>query len=482
MTSQQPGPGGRGQDPVEEFFAARRAQVRDEPADEVAWERIREGRRRARSGRRGAWTGGLVAAAAALAVVVGPSLLPTTEEPDVAGPAHSSSEPAGPADPSATEPADQPTSDPETPTDEETPEPLVVTTEAPGGGLPADGRFTDVTTADPEPGADTGVRFAVVLRPCDSQGWCSVLASSDDGGASWAPRADLEQLGMVHRVLFIDHERGWVWGDKASPWATTDGGRTWNAVDTGADYLADLSVQGDQLLATTLTYHGCAGESTGTCGLPSGSVVLTDPTDFFWGDDVVHDLGQVEQARTLDSGDVRYVVAGTGERDGVIVLRLQDSVLESTATLDACGPGPVAVTASGSPDEGGVGWSTALYALCDDERGLALHSSPNSGRTWEPANATVPSFVLGEQPPLLASVGTGHLLLIGEGNYTVTTDGGQTWSAEAFLPGADGRPERLEVTMLGDLIAYPTPEQATPGLAYWRSGDGGLTWETVDLP
>lgn len=481
MTRQQPGPGGRDQDPVEEFFAAHRAQVQDEPADEVTWQRIREGRRRARSGRRGAWTGVLVAAAAALAVVVGPSLLPTTEDPDVAGPAPSGSEPAGPSDPSATEPADQPLSDPEAPTDEETPDPLVVTTEAPGEELLTDGRFTDVTTADPEPATDTGVRYAVGLRPCDSQGWCSVLASSDDGGGTWALRADLERLGMVHRVLFIDHERGWVWGDKADTWTTTDGGRTWSAVDTGADHLADLSVQGDQLIATTLAYEDCTGGTNGTCGLPRGSVVLTDPTDTFWGDDVLHDLGQVEQAWVLDSGDVRYV-ASTDEGDGVSVLRLQDGVLESTAVLDACGPGPVAVTASGTPVGAGVGWGTALHALCEDERGLSLHFSPNGGRTWAPSNLTVPSFVLGEQPPLLASAGTGHLLLIGEGNYAVTTDGGQTWSAEAFLPGTDARPERLEITMFGDLIAYPTTEQATAGLAYWRSGDGGLTWETVNLP
>ncbi|WP_114905561.1 sialidase family protein [Ornithinimicrobium murale] len=474
MTREQPGHGGRQRDPVEEFFAAHRVQVSDEPADEVTWQRIRDERRRARSGRRGAWTGALVASAAALALVVGPSLLPTADDPDVAGPGPSASEPVGP---SSADDQGLPSPTAEDPTGESVPDP-VVTTGQPDGALPADGRFADITTADSEPGTDSGMRYAVVMHPCETSGWCSVLADSPDGGGTWAPRADLEELGMVHRVLFTDHGRGWVWGDKAPLWTTTDGGRTWSVVDTGADYVADLSVQGDQLLATTWTYQECA---TGPCDLPSGSAVLTDPTDTTWTDDVAQELGPVVRAWLLDSGDVRYVLATPGDGAGVTVLRLQEGVLESTATLEECGAGPVAVTAAGGPGAGGVGWNTGLSALCDDDRGLSLRFSPNSGRTWEPANITVPSFVLGEQPPQLASVESGHLLLIGEGNYTVTTDGGQTWSDEAFLPDADAAPERLELTMFGDLIAYPTDDQASADLGYWRSEDRGLTWEVVPL-
>lgn len=462
MNGRQQGRGGRGEDPVEEFFAAHRAQVRDEPADDLTWHRIRETRQRARSGRRGAWTGALVAAAAALAIVVGPSLLPDADAPDVAGPATTSGDPTGSSEtPTGTASG--------TPTDESVADPLVVMTDVPEGELPGDGRFTDVTTADPESTTDSGVRYAVVMHPCDSNGWCSVLAASADGGITWAPHSDLEQLGMVHRVLFTDHERGWAWGDKADLWATTDGGRTWSAVDTGADYVADLAVQGDELLAVTGTYDEC---TEAPCELSSGSVLLTDPTDIGWTDDVVAELGPVDRATIIGAGDGRYVVAH-GEGDRVTsVLRLQDGRLEPTAALSECAGGPVAITASSDdPDH--------LWALCDDDRGLALQETDNGARTWSPANLTVPSFVLGEQPPLLASTGADQLLLIGEGNYAVTTDGAQTWSAEAFLPGADARPERLEVTMFGEVIAHPTQEQATADLAYWRSGDGGVTWETV---
>ena len=57
---------GTGADPVEEFFAAHRAQVRDEQPDDLTWHRIREGGRRGRSSRRGAWGAGLVAAVGGL--------------------------------------------------------------------------------------------------------------------------------------------------------------------------------------------------------------------------------------------------------------------------------------------------------------------------------------------------------------------------------------------------------------------------------
>lgn len=470
MTSQHPGPGGRDQDPVEEFFAAHRAQVRDEPADDLTWQRVRETRHGGRPGRRGAWTGALVAAVAALAVVMGPSLLPEAEEPDLAGTPSSTTDPAGTGEPAPTDEPDGPSSEAPEPT-EEIPDPLVVTTPAPEGGVPDDGRFTDVTSAAPDLSTDTQVRHAVVMHPCASQGWCSVLASSEDAGTTWRAHADLEELGMVHHVLFVDHARGWVWGDKAPVWTTTDGGRTWTQVDTGDLQVVDLAVQADQLLATVWDAGDCG---TAPCHPSSGSVVVTDPTSLAWADEVAAELGPVETTTITGASSTHYVLA-QGESGRVTsILRFQEELLESTAALSSCGPGPVAVTAS-------AGETEHLWAFCDDERGLALQESDTGGRTWTPSNLTVPPFVLGEQPPLLASTGAGHLLLVGEGNYAVTTDGGQTWSPEAFLPGTDARPERVEIVS-GEVIAYPTQEQATGDLAYWRSGDGGLTWETVALP
>lgn len=465
MTCQQPGTGGGEKDPVQEFFAAHRAQVREEPADDLTWQRIREGHQRGGRANRGVWAGGLVAAAAALAIVVGPSLLPDADVPDLAGP-----------EPSLTGPATSPTPDPghpssTAPTTDPVEKPRVVTTDVPEAGLPGDGRVTDLTTADPEPAQDTGVRYAVVMHECATSGWCSILATSEDAGLTWTPRADLEELGMVHQVLFTDHGRGWVWGDKAPTWATTDGGRTWTEVDTGDLQVVDLTVQGNQVLATTWDRGNCG---TPPCHPASGSVIVTDPTDQGWADDVAADLGPVERAMISGTTAPRYVLARGESGHITSVLRFEDQQLESTAALSSCGPGPVAVTAS-------AGATEHVWALCDDDRGLVLHESDTGGRTWTPSNRTVPSFVLGEDPPLLAATNPDHLVLVGEGNYSVTTDGGQTWSAEAFLPGADARPERLEVTQFGEIIAYPTPEQASADLAFWRSGDGGQTWEAVPL-
>lgn len=467
--------GDQGHDPVEQFFATHRAQVREEPADDLTWQRVTDRQRAERSRRRRAWGGGLVAAAAALALVAGPSLLPDAEAPDVAGPS-----------PSATEPTSSPTYDPgrpsaTTPSPTSAEEPRVVTTQVPEGELPSDGRVTDVTTADPALTTDTGVRYAVVMHPCPSQGWCAVLAASADGGLTWAPRADLTELGMVHGVLFTDDQRGWVWGDKAPPWTTTDGGTTWTQILIEGDSVEQVAVHGAVLVAVTATYDPRACTS-GDCPAGSRQVVLADPTDTDWRDDIYQDLGTIEAAELLGTADVLYAVARQNA-DGPVtrVFRLQDYGLEEAAEVGSCGDGPAALTASGRPATGGVGWETGLVALCDDDRGLTLRSSPDGGRTWAPSDLTVPSFVLGERPPLLASWQSGHLVVIGEGNYSVTTDGGQSWSAEAFLPGADARPERVEVTRFGEVLAYPTPEQASADLGYWRSGDGGQTWEAVAL-
>ena len=87
---------GTGADPVEEFFAAHRAQVRDEQPDDLTWHRIREGGRRGRSSRRGAWGAGLVAAvggfwllfltATVVSVLGGALTLLARERPAVAQP------------------------------------------------------------------------------------------------------------------------------------------------------------------------------------------------------------------------------------------------------------------------------------------------------------------------------------------------------------------------------------------------------------
>lgn len=472
----------QGRDPVEEFFAVHRDQVREGSADDLAWQRITAGHRPARSQRRRAWGGGLVAAAAALALVAGPSLLPDAETPNVAGPSPSVTGPVpSPSEDhtSDSSPTGESTSDDTTtgPTEQQ----RVVTTTVPEGQLPSDGRVTDVTTATPERTVDTRVRYATVTHPCSSQGWCTVLADSADGGMTWVPRADLTELGMVQRVLFTDAQRGWVWGDKAPLWTTTDGGTTWTEIPIEGDAVEDVAVHGGALLAVSTTYDPQACDS-GDCPAGVRQVVLTDPTDTDWRDDSGESLGAVEEAEIVGTADVLYVVARQSV-DGPVtqVLRPQEGRLETTAALTECGPGPAAVAAAGLPGSSGAGWETGLYALCDDDRGLALQSSPNGGRTWSPDNVVIPSFLLGERAPLVASASTGHLLVVGEGNYAVTTDTGQSWTPEAFLPGAASRPERLEVTAFGEVLAYPTDQQASADLAYWRSFDQGRTWEIVPL-
>lgn len=474
--------GKHGPDPVAQFFATHRAQVRDEPADDLTWQRITSGHRQSRRHTRQAWGAGLVAAVAAAAVVLGPGLLPDATPP-VTGPASTSNTPANTAE----EPTgDLPTGGPE-----------AITAPIPQGELPQDGRLVSISPAGQNPSVDSGVRFALVSHPCAGQGQCATLADSVDGGLTLAPRADLSALGDVDRVLFVDSHRGWVWGAGTTTWLTEDGGTTWSPVDTGNRQVLDISVRDNELLATTRGTDCTNAACTGT----QGALIRTDPLDLDWSDNVIADLGPVDQANILDAGDSRYLVTAGEQGSPLSVSRLQDAALESTATPTDCGSGPVAVTVAGprtvvransSPttDTGtstNTGTSadqatdTTLYALCDDVQGLSLRTSNNGGRTWSPSADIVPSFVLGEQPSLIASSAPDHVLLIGDGNYTTSLDGGASWSPEAMLPGATGRPDRVEVDLFGDVILYPSAEQAGTDLAYWRSGDWGTTWEEVPL-
>lgn len=469
MTDQQPRPGGGGPDPVEEFFAAHRAQVRDEVADDLTWQRIRDGRRSTGSARRGAWAGVMVAAAAALAVVVGPSLLPDAREPDLAGPSPSVTDPAdGPGPTGTDEPVGTPTDDVDTPPEvEDVVDPATADTPAPEGGMPDNPWFTDITAA---PALGDDGRFGIVVENCAANAFCPVLVASSDGGSTWEARADLLRLGLVDRVIFTHADRGWAWGSKAPLWSTTDGGASWTAVQIPGNRVLDLSVRDDGVLATVARDVACTGSP---CSEPDLRAVLAGPEDRDWRDDVAADLGQGTTAPVLETGGTRYVgVLGADERARTL-FRLQNGVLESTAAASDCGSGPAAVAASwADPDR--------LVALCDDVRGLAMQQSDTGGRTWLATNRTVPSFVLGERAPLMVSVDAGHVLLVGEGNYAVTADDGQTWSAETFLPEALARPERLEVTAAGEIVAFPSFEQGGDGLGAWLSTDGGLTWEIVN--
>ena len=453
---------------VEDFFAAHRAQIREEPADELTWQRIRDGRRLEHPRRRGARAGALVAAAAALAFVFGPSLIPDTDLPDIAAPATSTgqTEPTG-TEPTGTAPTGTgPSADPTATSPDSAGQ--SVSTPVPEGEIPQDGWFADTTSIDSEPTVDSGVRFGIVNRPCPRGGLCSLLVTSADGGTVWAPQADLAALGQVDHVRFADARRGWTWGSQTpGMWATTDGGASWTAIPIPGDRALEVSVRDGILLAITAQDIQCV---TTPCDATLAAV-LTEATDEDWTQDVIADLGQARDASVLDTVSVRYV--STTSATGVVTaFRLQDGTLETMAELSSCGTGPVGITASRQDP-------SHLWALCDDERGLALQESENGGRTWLPSNLTVPSFVLGERPPLMASTSADHLLLVGAGNLTLTTDGGATWSREAFLPGATSAPASLELTLLGDVIAYPTPEQSGPDLAYWQSVDGGVTWEVT---
>ncbi len=90
-------------------------------------------------------------------------------------------------------------------------------------------------------------RFYDIEFTNDNQGWmvgkAGVVLRTVDGGLTWE-RLDLGLLGKLDGVHFIDDKYGWVW-EKTSPlnaYRTTDGGNTWQDMQTIAPDLSGVEV------------------------------------------------------------------------------------------------------------------------------------------------------------------------------------------------------------------------------------------------
>src|SRR5699024_1494915 len=99
---------------------------------------------------------------------------------------------------------------------------------------------------------------------------------------------------------------------------------TWTQVLTEGDAVEQVAVHGTVLVAVTATYDPQACTS-GDCPAGTRQLVLADPTDTDWRDDIYQDLGNVEAAEVLGTTDVQYAVARQSAEGPVTrVLRLQD--------------------------------------------------------------------------------------------------------------------------------------------------------------
>ncbi|GAA1161145.1 hypothetical protein [Ornithinicoccus hortensis] len=439
---------------VEEFFANRRAEVVDQPADDLTWQRIADRHRRERRTSRWTARAGLGVAAAAVAVTayaLWPQDVPETPNP------------AGPTTEQTPEPTAEETVGP--PVTDETPT-----------SVPGDFAITRLTDAGQGDIFATGTYGS----GCVYDAVCAVLIHSGDGGVTWEVVADLVPAG-IDRVEFADAEVGYGWSSTGRSLAvTSDGGRSWADVpvpDDTFEHVWDVAVRDGRVVIAGAA--GCDGD--GVCAdavfvqaqlgsAPTAEDVLTAPAPT-----PVTDL-RVELTGT-ETFLVGTPATGTEGGESVVVQRLQSGRLESVAQPLDCAD-PVAFAAAA------VGDTVFLGCRTDDGTGtsseVAVASSTTGGRTWAGAGE---SYAAPSSSVWLAAPDAEDLVLVTPDEALTSTDGGRTFAEpEQPLPVTSPSLGGLRAGADGAVYAWQEllpGEVSDPG--YWVSTDGGATWARAGL-
>ncbi len=473
-------------DPLEDFFARERAEIRELPAGEDRWESLLAAARRPR--RRGAvlWFG----AAAAAAVVAASVVVGTGHGPGLREASDTTT---------TTSAATTPRTPPTTVTVTETVQPRPsgsALAKVPGSGsaapapevlrVPVGFGLASMTNAG------GGHLFALGSGRC-AAGDCTAVAASDDDGRTWSTRAsftDLTTRGplvtpagprQLVGIRFATAQIGYVFGSEVR--RTADGGRSWAPVDVGGRTVLSLETDGTRVWMATAA--SCA--HSGTASVPRGCSDL-----------------QVRTGSVTDSTTAPVAVQGTtaAVENAWIAMDGADAYLNATATdpqqparairvsgtptalpvPQGCDPGQ-GLTLTGTANTRGT-----LVGVCPSsdapDRRYTLVTSTDRGATWRSRPA-----------PGLGTPSAG-------GVWLTATDADHLVAVRQALPASTGEVPS-PTTMLSSSTGGAAWKQVAPGgsdatawagaaggglvyafsggSSYWLSSDAGSTFETVPL-
>jgi hypothetical protein len=465
---------GEQRDPVAEFFARERADIRDLPAGTDRWESILvEARRPVRR----SWLPYLAAAAA---VVVAAGALwgttrgagtqqaadPASSTPSVSTVTVTATGSATPSQPTATSPSS------------------ASTTSATTFPVPASFDLVSMTNAGGKH------LFALGKAKCP-KGECTAVIGSDDDGLTWTTRASLTDLtspgprvtpdraNQVVGIRFANPLVGYVYGSTTK--RTVDGGRTWEPLDVDGRTVLSLEIGGGTtwLVTAGKCERGAGSGATGCSDLDVRSVTGTTaaPTRT----EALHLPQSVETAwLSMDGADAYVSVAYLDQSTHTVPRRVSGKPVD-LARPDGC------------PDVGGIWvWGTAnrkggLVAVCqlhDAKASYGVATSTDRGATWKQHIAPA----LGSTQPAgvwLTAVDVDRLVAVPRGLPTSTPkpdagtsvltsgDGGSTWARPEGTPSG--------VTDWVGAAGGPLVYALAGGRSYWVSHDSGATFEQVQL-
>lgn len=463
-------------DPVADFFAAEREDVRDLRGDDARWLDIT---REAGRPRRAGWLRYAVVAAAV--VVIGGSAwaVGTTRV----------NQPVAQSRPSVT----QTVYVTESPSPSAVPDPTAAAPSIPSTAGAASG----VTSVPPDFAVSSvstvrsGRLFALGRASCAGAP-CALVATSSDGGATWGVRGRLPGMSVAARdgvgaltrsastvtdVRFASDTVGWAFG--ATVWRTTDGGRSWVPYPHGGgSAVLDVETDGTDVVLTTAA--GCAGSAC------SGPVTVLRAPGRATSATSAGDVGG-----TIDAPGVTAADIGWSAGKAVITIVPVSGAGIPPQLLLTNGLHPVGVSGCVTPGAARLvtpAAGTTLFALCPPQ-GATGHvvygvaASSDGGATWTPVSSDGPSLVNAGAVSVTAS-DPAHLLAVSggsadlHGSMTVSADGGRTWHDPVQPPPLPDRGWGW-VGSPGPGTFYAVPLGATGD--FWRSTDDGESWAPVTV-
>ena len=490
--SDLPGAGDQ-RDPVEEFFAAERADVRDLAPGPDRWEGIvTEARRPVR--RRWLPYAGAAAAAVVVGAVAWGGLVDRQGGDAGRDPAVASSSRQTQA--SVTSAGPRPTTTHGAPTaPASSPPPTGATTTAPStrkGPLPAPATFGLVSLTT---GADGKLRAlgSANCQPGDQP--CVSVVGSDDNGATWTARATLKgnAQGIPRKVAtapeqfaglrFATADIGYAYG--GTTMRTTDGGRSFTQFDVGGGIVLSLEAGGGKVWLVTAqeckvdtdpAQRGCTGlevwsaDTSATRATKVATLPTSGPVETAWlsmdGADAYVSTnpadGQAASAARRVSGTATQLPrpAGCAPTGGVWVWATANTPGGLVAVCRADGQADAAYALATSTDQGAT-WTTAtpepdlgtptaggVWVTAPDlehlvavtgalpstdsgsDQATQLRSSTDGGRIWTQPKGTGDSGDLA-----WAGAGGGKLVYAVQaeaGHYVVSNDSGSSFRSVAF--------------------------------------------------
>ena len=467
---------GEQRDPVADFFARARDDIRELPAGTDRWESIVLEASRPRRRHAMPYLAGAAAVVLVGGVIWGNSRVPPT---DLA------------SDPSSSTSA--------------VPTVAVTRTVGPQVAVPP---ATGTPSGDPSPQASTGPLpvpssfgivsmsnaggkhlYALGSATCP-KGECTAVIGSDDDGTSWTTRASFETLttpgagstpdraNQVVGIRFATEQIGYVYG--STTMRTVDGGRSWKSVDVDGRIVLSLETDGKQVWMATAgsCQHGVgpAAQGCGDLQVRSGSV--TDST--------THQVAVPPTPSAVDSAWIAM------DGSDAYLNRASSAPMSPWAPIRVSGkPGKLAVPSGCSHD---AMWVTGTA----NAPGTLAGVCPTAGKPTEEYTIAVSadrgkSWTTRPAPALGLPRGTGIWLTATDAEHLVAIRQGIPSSSKHDEPatlltsgngGADWTPAKLGPDTLPAWTGSaggPLVYAIGGGLSYWRSNDSGATFESVPL-